>query len=182
VEGDPIFLNELTSTPVVDDVETKGSGAAMKRRAFLLSGSFSLATFALGAGRQSTSESTITVFKDPTCGCCNGWVEHLRENGFKAIVREVKDSELRELKKKYGVPSALQTCHTGIVDGYVIEGHVPAAEIRRALKEHPKALGLVVPGMPQGSPGMEGTRTEEYSVLLFDSAGQSSVYGQYPEK
>jgi hypothetical protein len=96
-------------------------------------------------------------------------------------VQEISDSELRELKKKHGIPPALQTCHTGIINNYVIEGHVPAFQIQRVLKEHPKALGLVVPGMPQGSPGMEGGRNEEYSVLLFDSTGEVTVYAQYPE-
>src|SRR5262245_8378926 len=97
-------------------------GAKMKRRAFVLSGSLGLASIAFG--RQGKLEPTITVFKGPTCSCCNGWIEHLKTNGFHVVAHEVKDSELRELKNKYGVPPALQTCHTGIVDGYVIEGHV----------------------------------------------------------
>jgi hypothetical protein len=153
----------------------------MKRRAFVLGGSLGLASLAFGAGRQGKLDPTITVFKDPTCRCCNGWIAHLKTNGFQVVAHEVKDSELRQLKNKYGVPPALRTCHTGIVDEYVIEGHVPAAQIQRILREHPNAIGLVVPGMPQGSPGMEGARTEKYSVLLFDSSGQSSVYAQYSE-
>ena len=153
----------------------------MKRRVFVLSGSLGLATLAFSGGRQGKPETTITAFKDPTCNCCNGWIEHLKTNGFQVIAQELNSSELRELKEKYRVPPDLQSCHTGIVDGYVIEGHVPAAQIQRLLKEHPKAVGLAVPGMPQGSPGMEGGRIENYSVLLFDSTGQSSVYRQYLE-
>jgi len=121
----------------------------------------------------------ITVYKDPTCQCCDGWIAHLRADGFQVAVKEIDASALRELKQKYAIPITLQACHTAIVDGYVIEGHVPAAEIRRLLQEHPKATGLVVPGMPMGSPGMEGQKTEKYSVLLFDSNGTSSVYHEY---
>jgi hypothetical protein len=157
-------------------------GAMMKRRVFLLGGSFGLATLPFGSRQQPQLEPTISVFKDPTCSCCNGWIEHLKVNGFRVDVHEMKDSDLRELKNKNGIPPSLQTCHTGVVDGYVIEGHIPAAQIKRVLKEDPKAVGLAVPGMPQGSPGMEGAKVERYSVLLFDSAGQSSVYAQYPEK
>jgi hypothetical protein len=140
-----------------------------------------LAALAYGAEPQTKLDSANAVFKAPTCNCCDGWIEHLKANGFEATMQEINDSELRELKKKQGIPPALQTCHTGIVNNYVIEGHVPAAQIHRVLKERPKALGLAVPGMPQGSPGMEGARIEEYSVFLFDSAGQASVYAQYPE-
>jgi hypothetical protein len=124
----------------------------------------------------------ITVFKDPTCQCCDGWIAHLRANGFQVSVKEIDGPALRELKQKYAIPSTFQACHTAVIDGYVIEGHVPAAEIHRLLQERPKALGLVVPGMPTGSPGMESTRSEKYSVLLFDSNGESSVYREYPEQ
>jgi hypothetical protein len=120
----------------------------------------------------------ITVFKDPTCGCCNLWVEHLRANGFQVTVQEVQN--IGDYKRKYGVPDAARSCHTAIVSGYTIEGHVPAAEIHRLLKERPKAKGLAVPGMPLGSPGMEGARSDNYSVLLFDADGHTSVYREYP--
>jgi hypothetical protein len=105
-------------------------------------------------------------------------VNHLRENKFTVKVIEVESTA--EHQKKFGVTSALRSCHTATVGGYTIEGHVPASEIQRLLKEKPKAKGLAVPGMPIGSPGMEiGTRRDAYSVLLFDSEGKSTVYRQY---
>ena len=120
----------------------------------------------------------ITVYKTATCGCCGVWVTHLRENKFTVKVVEVDSTA--EHQKKYGVTTALRSCHTAIVGGYTIEGHVPATEIQRLLKEKPKAKGLAVPGMPVGSPGMEiGTRRDPYAVLLFDSAGKTTVYRQY---
>jgi hypothetical protein len=123
----------------------------------------------------------ITVYKDPNCGCCSIWVEHLRKNGFEVTVHDVDN--MAEYKRKYGVPASLQSCHTGVVNGYTIEGHVPAAEIHRLLKERPKSKGLAVPGMPIGSPGMEaGTSSQRYSVLLFDDAGTTSVYKVYPAR
>jgi hypothetical protein len=125
---------------------------------------------------------TITVFKDPTCMCCNGWIEHLRANGFQVDVKEVQGSELRETKTKYGIPPNLQSCHTALIDGYVIEGHVPAAEILRLLKERPNAKGIVVPGMPVGSPGMEGSPRQSFTVLLLDSSDRTTIYREYPAK
>jgi len=130
----------------------------------------------LGQGRKPT----ITVFKDPSCTCCDKWIQHLMKSGFDVVVKEVGSAELRQVKGRYGIPPALQSCHTGIVDGYVIEGHVPAAEVQRLLKERPKNVGLVVPGMPTGSPGMEGQKNEAYSVLALDSAGRTSIFRTYP--
>jgi hypothetical protein len=123
----------------------------------------------------------ITVYKTTTCSCCAVWVKHLRENNFTVKVIEVDSTA--EYQKKNGVTAALRSCHTGTVGGYAIEGHVPASEIQRLLKEKPKAKGLAVPGMPVGSPGMEvGTRRDAYSVLLFDSEGKTSVYRHYPAR
>jgi len=127
------------------------------------------------------ADHTITVYKTPTCGCCGIWVNHLKSNGFQVIVKEVPNTA--EYQRKYGVPAALESCHTAIVDGYTIEGHVPAAEIQRLLKERPKAKGLAVPGMPLGSPGMEaGGRSDRYSVLLFQADGKTTVYKEYPAR
>jgi len=123
---------------------------------------------------------TITVFKDPTCSCCNLWIEHLKQNGLEVIVKEVTTSVLRAMKTKYGIPPDLQTCHTATISDYVVEGHVPAADIQRLLKERPAATGLVVPGMPIGSPGMEGNKREAFSVLLLDTVARTSVYRKYP--
>jgi len=116
--------------------------------------------------------SKVTVFKDPSCTCCNGWIEHLKQSGFEVVSNEIPIAQLRETKSHYQVPPDLQTCHTAIVDGYVVEGHVPATDIQRLLKERPKAIGLVVPGMPIGSPGMEGPKRESYGVFLFDAGGK----------
>ena len=120
----------------------------------------------------------VTVYKDAFCGCCGVWVKHLEANGFVVKVHEVENMD--QYKRTYGVPGSLKSCHTAVVDGYTIEGHVPAAEIQRLLKERPKAKGLAVPGMPTGSPGMEvGSTVQRYAVLLFNADGTSSVYKQY---
>jgi hypothetical protein len=107
-------------------------------------------------------------------------VQHLKDNGFQVSVQNVADTAV--YRRKYGVPEALLSCHTAVVEGYAIEGHVPASEIQRLLRGRPKAKGLAVPGMPLGSPGMESARSEPYSVMLFDSEGHSSVYQRYPRK
>lgn len=118
----------------------------------------------------------ITVYKSPTCGCCTAWVEHLRENGFDVNAQDT--DQLARIKADHGVPRGLQACHTAVVDGYIIEGHVPAEVIRRFLDEAPDAAGLAVPGMPVGSPGMEvpGRPDEPYDILAFDRDGKTSVY------
>jgi hypothetical protein len=130
----------------------------------------------IGVTHAQTHE--ITVYKTPTCGCCGIWVAHLRDNGFRVRVTDVDSTA--DYQKKHGVPNALRSCHTATVNGYTIEGHVPASEIQRLLKERPKAKGLAVPGMPVGSPGMEvGDRRDAYSVVLFDAEGKTSVYRRY---
>ena len=130
--------------------------------------------------RLKAASPQIIVFKDPTCGCCGKWAEHLRNNGFDVKIQEV--SNTAGYRRKYGIPDTLRSCHTAVVDEYAIEGHVPAADIQRLLKEHPKAKGLAVPGMPVGSPGMEGVRAEVYSVMMFDAGGHASVYQSYPRR
>jgi hypothetical protein len=114
----------------------------------------------------------IVVTKDPNCGCCGGWVDHLRASGFVAEV--IEDAALNRTKIRLGVPRDLGSCHTGEIDGYLIEGHVPASAIKRLLSQRPQARGLAVPGMPVGSPGMEvdGMEPETYEVILFGPAGQ----------
>ena len=107
----------------------------------------------------------ITVYKSPTCGCCTKWVDHLRASGFNVTAHDTAD--MASVKAKLGVPDGMASCHTAVVSGYVIEGHVPAADIQRLLEEKPKVAGLAVPGMPMGSPGMEGSRTDKYEVLTF---------------
>lgn len=120
----------------------------------------------------------IQVFKSPTWGCCGDWVKYLEENGFDAIVEDVQDISL--IKSRYHVPSELQSCHTAIVDGYVIEGHVPVREIYRLLNEHPDIIGLAVAGMPSGSPGMGGGPPEPFDVIAFDALGIQEIFASYP--
>lgn len=134
----------------------------------------------LAAIRLQAAGPQVQVYKDPTCGCCGKWVQHLRDNGFQVTVQEVPDTAI--YRTKYGVPKQLASCHTAVVDGYSVEGHVPASDIQRMLAERPKAKGLAVPGMPAGSPGMEAPRSQAYAVLLFDGDGHTSIYHEYPAK
>jgi hypothetical protein len=124
-------------------------------------------------GAPAASLPRLTVTKDPTCGCCAGWTEHVRAAGFPVEVIETGD--LNRVKARLGVPSALAACHTAEVDGYVVEGHVPANIIKRLLAERPDIRGLAVPGMPVGSPGMEvdGSPPEVFEVIAFGPAGQA---------
>ena len=118
----------------------------------------------------------IKVYKDPSCGCCKDWVKHLEANGFKVETMDMPDMSM--VKQKYGVKPEIQACHTATVGGYVVEGHVPADVIKQMLKEKPEIAGVAVPGMPQGSPGMDGATKERYNVLTFDRAGRTTVYAQ----
>lgn len=120
----------------------------------------------------------ITVYKSPTCGCCGDWVKHLEQNGFAVAVHDVDDVD--PFKRKAGLTPQLASCHTAFVDGYAVEGHVPAADIKRLLAERPAARGLTVPGMPLGSPGMEVEgRSDDYQVLLFRDGGDTRVFNEY---
>ena len=150
----------------------------MKRRNILVAIT-SLILLAISSPSQ-TSGTVVTVFKTPTCGCCGKWIEHLKANGFIVKVQEVNDTSAYE--RQYRVPQSMVSCHTAVVNGYTIEGHVPAAEIKRLLNERPRAVGLAVPGMPVGSPGMEAVRSEAYSVFVFDESGRASVYAHYPSR
>jgi len=125
----------------------------------------------------STNAEVVTVYKSPTCGCCNKWVDHLESNGFK--VNAINRNDMPAIKKNLGVAPGLESCHTAKVGDYVIEGHVPAADIKRLLKEQPDVHGLSVPGMPMGSPGMEGPRQDAYDVLSIDKRGRTSIFNEY---
>lgn len=116
----------------------------------------------------------VTVYKSATCACCAEWIEHLEANGF--AVEAVDTDDMTPIKVEHGITGVLASCHTAVVDGYVIEGHVPADLIQRLLSERPEVAGLAVPGMPMGSPGMEGPRKDPYDVLIFDETGQTEVY------
>jgi hypothetical protein len=119
---------------------------------------------------------TVLVYKTPTCGCCNGWVEHLEEAGFTVDARDVRD--IMTVKHEGGVPANMSSCHTAIVDGYVVEGHVPADQVKRLLAERPEVAGIAVPGMPIGSPGMEGPNAKPYEVFTFAHDGTVGVFAE----
>jgi hypothetical protein len=125
----------------------------------------------------SAKKPVITVYKDPSCGCCKNWIEHLIKHGYRV---DAKDSpNMTEIKHTMGVPTGLAACHTALVNGYLIEGHVPAADIDRLLVQKPKIAGLAVPGMPMGSPGMEGGTAQRYQVLTFDKSGKTTVFASH---
>ncbi len=119
----------------------------------------------------------MMVYKSPWCGCCKKWIAHMRANGHSVRVTNMENLDL--IKKMASVPDRLQSCHTAMVGGYAVEGHVPAQDIARLLAERPKAKGLAVPGMPAGAPGMEQGAPERYDVLMFQRDGSASVYSRY---
>ena len=153
--------------------------SALPRRQWLAAATLLALT---GFERTALAQATkVQVWKDPNCGCCHLWVEHLQANGFKVEVRDVGNTAAR---KRLGMPEKFGSCHTATVAGYVIEGHVPAADIRRLLKERPNGLGLSVPGMPIGGPGMDGPeykgRKDAYDVLLVQKDGSSKTFQHHP--
>ncbi len=126
--------------------------------------------------RQSDELPTVTVYKSPTCGCCAKWVDHMKANGFEVNVTDMPD--VTPMKTRFGLPVALASCHTAVIDGYVVEGHVPADVVKKMLNEKPDITGIAVPGMPIGSPGMEveGRPAQQYDILAFTKDGKYSVY------
>ena len=125
----------------------------------------------------SAALPVIEVYKSAQCGCCSAWVDHLKASGF--TVKAINVANPSDYRAKGRIPDALGSCHTGMVNGYAIEGHVPASDIKRLLAEKPKAAGLAVPAMPLGSPGMEGPRKDPYDVLLVRANGSTTVYKHY---
>ncbi len=138
------------------------------------SGSQALAAEAPAAAGQELP--TVLVYKTATCGCCNGWIEHLEAAGFTVDARDTRD--LMVVKRDAGVPTQLSSCHTAIVDGYVVEGHIPAEHVKSLLADRPDVAGIAVPGMPIGSPGMEGANPQPYQVYSFTRDGQAAVYAE----
>ena len=126
-----------------------------------------------------TGAKNITVYRSPSCGCCGVWLEHAQKHGFK--VEDIKTEDMEALKQKHNVSSQLASCHTTIVDGYVMEGHIPVDDIKRFLTEKPEGfIGLAVPGMPLGSPGMEaGDMKQPFQVLAFNQQGETEVFNEY---
>lgn len=139
----------------------------------------SLLSLLLIAGGTAWAQSAtqIEVFKSPYCGCCEKWVEHMEKNGFKVSAHNVND--VPAARKNLGMPDRFGSCHTAKIGGYVVEGHVPAADIQRLLKEKPKAIGLAAPGMPQGSPGMETATPVPYETLLIQADGSARLFAKH---
>jgi len=139
-----------------------------------------LAALPFGALSQQPARVLVEVWKDPNCGCCQDWVSHLEANGFAVKVNGNGNTAMRA---KLGIPQKLGSCHTALVGGYAVEGHVPAADIRRLLKDRPQGVGLTVPGMPVGSPGMDGKayggQRDPYDVLLVLKSGETRVFSSY---
>lgn len=157
--------------------------SCLSRRSFVAALPFTFIAFsgqAIGARGSASGKKPpmLTVYKTPSCGCCNAWVDHVKAAGFD--VRTVELANTGPVAAQYAVPRALRSCHTAVVAGYAIEGHVPAPEIYRLLEERPDIAGLAVPGMPIGSPGMEmGERRDPYQVLAFERNGQAKVFARY---
>ena len=128
------------------------------------------------AGLPTAGPNDLTVYKSPTCGCCRAWVDHMTKAGYKVTTHDVED--VNEIKRQMGVPAELASCHTAIVGKYLVEGHVPADLVKKMQKEQPKIMGLAVPGMPAGSPGMEMGRKDAYDVIAFEKGGKTSVYAK----
>ncbi|MEA5536704.1 DUF411 domain-containing protein [Crocosphaera sp. XPORK-15E] len=120
----------------------------------------------------------MTVYRSPSCGCCGIWVEHAEKHGFK--IKDIKTDDMASIKQKYQITSDLESCHTAIIDGYVMEGHIPADDIKRFLKEKPNMIGLSVPGMPLGTPGMEaGDKKQPFAVFAFNKTGEVEVFQEH---
>ena len=155
------------------------SRRSVMRLMFALAGAAALGQ-PLGA-LAAPPKDRVNVWKTPNCGCCKEWVSHLRSNGFEVVTIDVNDTA--PMRQKLGLAEKFGSCHTGLLGTYVLEGHVPAQEMRRLLREKPQALGLAVPGMPTGSPGMEmGSSGDAYDVLLVLKDGSSRVYQSYSKK
>jgi len=149
----------------------------MKRRAVLTSLAAAAAALSLPVVAKEALPQ-VQVFKNPSCGCCGAWVDHMKAAGFAVNVTEVDDNSVA--RRKYGLPDRFGSCHTAVVAGYVVEGHVPANDVKKLLAMKPVAVGLAVPGMPVGSPGMEmGSRKDPYQVLLVAKDGRERVFSTY---
>jgi hypothetical protein len=153
----------------------------MQRRYFMQVSSVLLGgTALLGVNASARANPMVEVWKTASCGCCHDWVAHMQANGFKVVTHDVSEVDKSAKRASVDIPAELGSCHTALVDGYALEGHVPAGDVHRLLKERPKAAGLTVPGMPIGSPGMDGPayggRKDKFATLLVLRDGSSSVY------
>ncbi|MCI5070054.1 DUF411 domain-containing protein [Acidovorax sp.] len=162
---------------------TSATTTPISRRTWLASSAAFLAASALPLATTAAAPTPVEVWKDPSCGCCKDWVDHMQANGFQVTVHETGNNAVRA---RLGLPQKLGSCHTALVGGYLVEGHVPASDVRALLRQKPKALGLAVPGMPVGSPGMDGAvygeRRDPYDVLLVAHDGSTRVFKSYHKK
>lgn len=185
-------MRSITPSSVAPSVSPSASAfpaTALPRRTWLQAALAAAATIAVPglahaappdtSAAKATGATAVEVWKDPSCGCCQDWVDHLQTNGFQVTVHDTGNAAVRS---RLGLPQALGSCHTALVGGYLVEGHVPAADVRRLLREKPRALGLAVPGMPVGSPGMDGAiyggRKDPYDVLLVARDGSTTVFSR----
>lgn len=146
-------------------------------RQWIFGGTLAAVLGALGLlATQQSVAADIVVYKSPTCGCCGKWVKHMEDAGFSVDVEDLRD--LAPIKRELGVPGGMQSCHTARVGDYIVEGHVPADLVKRMLDENPDIKGLAVPGMPMGSPGMEGPRKDPYNVMAIGKDGRASIYAR----
>lgn len=163
--------------------KNKGAAPAKRGNMLLIFGSLALVAFAGGwlyANRGpavAADAIAVTMYKNPSCACCDEWAKHMERNGF--VVETIKSSEMSRIKEREGLTYETASCHTAFVDGYVVEGHVPARDVQRLLRERPEVKGLAVPGMPMGSPGMEGSYRESYDVVTYDLQGNIEVFSSY---
>lgn len=153
----------------------------MQRRHFIQTVSAALTGGSLSwVSAMAANQPVVEVWKTATCGCCHDWVAHMQANGFDVVTHDVSESAKSAKRASVGIPTQLGSCHTALVNGYALEGHLPASDVRRLLKERPQAAGLTVPGMPMGSPGMDGPayggRKDTYATLLVRRDGSSSVF------
>lgn len=149
----------------------------MNRRQFVIA---TLGTTLAAPLARAAAHPEIEVYKSPTCGCCSAWVEHMKQAGFTTTAHDVDGDVLNDIKERSGITYDTASCHTALVEGYVVEGHVPAEDVLRLLDERPQARGLAAPGMPIGSPGMEmGEQREPYATLLIGPDGKTEVFARH---
>lgn len=152
----------------------------MTLHSYVVALALAMFSFLAGPAHAAAEAPSIEVWKSATCECCIKWVEHLEANGFAVKVNAADTAMLEQLKRQAGIGKDLSSCHTAKIDGYVVEGHVPAADVKRLVAERPDAVGLTVPGMPIGSPGMEkGNEIEPYDVILMKKDGMTEVFSKH---
>jgi hypothetical protein len=173
----PVLLDNGTQANVCDTAVW--SGGSMKHTLVIALALAVATSFGIVAAQQRQAGPLVEVWKSPTCGCCSKWIEHMRANGF--TVKSTDVGDMTKIKAARGVPDQAQSCHTSVVEGYVIEGHVPADDVKRLLKEKPAVVGIAAPGMPVGSPGMETpyVKAERYDVVSFDRKGAMKVFAKH---